>query len=90
MNEQEKHKALEEEEKRITEAISKIEHRIAVFSGKGGVGKTTIAAMVIKYLAQTQTLIKQETDYLKNVKRGKLKWQTRYQEETLLRNPPSE
>ena len=43
MNEQEKHKALEEEEKRITEAISKIEHRIAVFSGKGGVGKTMVS-----------------------------------------------
>jgi ATP-binding protein involved in chromosome partitioning len=43
MNEQEKHKVYEEEEKRITEAISKIEHRIAVFSGKGGVGKTTVS-----------------------------------------------
>jgi ATP-binding protein involved in chromosome partitioning len=43
MNDQEKQKAFEEEEKRISETISKIKHRIAVFSGKGGVGKTTIA-----------------------------------------------
>jgi ATP-binding protein involved in chromosome partitioning len=43
MNEQEKQRAFEEEEKRISETISKIKHRVAVFSGKGGVGKTTIA-----------------------------------------------
>jgi Mrp family chromosome partitioning ATPase len=33
----------EEEQKRITETVSKIKHRIAVFSGKGGVGKTTVS-----------------------------------------------
>jgi ATP-binding protein involved in chromosome partitioning len=43
MNDKEKQKAFEEEAKRISETVSKIEHRIAVFSGKGGVGKTTIA-----------------------------------------------
>ena len=43
MTEQEKQKAFEEEEKRITETISKIKKRIVVFSGKGGVGKTTIS-----------------------------------------------
>lgn len=43
MNEQEKQKAFEEEQKRIAETVSKIKHRIAVFSGKGGVGKTTVA-----------------------------------------------
>jgi len=43
MYESEKHKAFEEEEKRIFETIKKIKHRIAVFSGKGGVGKTTIS-----------------------------------------------
>ncbi|HPN39325.1 MAG TPA: Mrp/NBP35 family ATP-binding protein [Melioribacteraceae bacterium] len=32
-----------EEERRIKETISKIKNRIAVFSGKGGVGKTTVA-----------------------------------------------
>ena len=29
--------------KRIIETVSKIKHRIAVFSGKGGVGKTTVS-----------------------------------------------
>ncbi|MHB8871534.1 MAG: Mrp/NBP35 family ATP-binding protein [Candidatus Doudnabacteria bacterium] len=43
MNEQEKKKAFDEEEKRIQENVSKIKHRIAVFSGKGGVGKTTVS-----------------------------------------------
>ena len=43
MDEQEKQIALKEEEKRIEENISKINHRIAVFSGKGGVGKTTVS-----------------------------------------------
>ncbi len=35
--------ALTEEDKRIENSISKIKHRIAVFSGKGGVGKTTVS-----------------------------------------------
>jgi ATP-binding protein involved in chromosome partitioning len=43
MSDVEKQKAFEEEAKRISETISKIKHRIAVFSGKGGVGKTTVA-----------------------------------------------
>ena len=43
MIEQEKQIALKEEEKRIEGNISKINHRIAVFSGKGGVGKTTVS-----------------------------------------------
>ena len=43
MNEQDKQKSFEEEEKRISDTISKIKHRIAVFSGKGGVGKTTVS-----------------------------------------------
>jgi len=43
MTEQERQKAFEEEQKRISETVSKIKHRIAVFSGKGGVGKTTVA-----------------------------------------------
>ncbi len=43
MNQQDKQKAFEEEEKRISETVSKIKHRIAVFSGKGGVGKTTVS-----------------------------------------------
>jgi ATP-binding protein involved in chromosome partitioning len=39
----EKQKSFDEEEKRISKTISKIKHRIAVFSGKGGVGKTTVS-----------------------------------------------
>ncbi len=43
MTNQEKRKIHDEEEKRIQENVSKIKHRIAVFSGKGGVGKTTVS-----------------------------------------------
>jgi len=43
MDDQGKQKAFEEEAKRISETVSRIKHRIAVFSGKGGVGKTTVA-----------------------------------------------
>ena len=43
MNTKENTKSFEEEEKRIQETVSKIKHRIAVFSGKGGVGKTTVS-----------------------------------------------
>lgn len=42
MNDIEQNKKYEEEQKRILETLSKIKHRIAVFSGKGGVGKTTV------------------------------------------------
>jgi len=43
MTNEEKQKHFDEEEKRILENVSKIKHRIAVFSGKGGVGKTTVS-----------------------------------------------
>jgi ATP-binding protein involved in chromosome partitioning len=43
MKESDLNKKHEEEEKRITETVSKIKNRIAVFSGKGGVGKTTVS-----------------------------------------------
>ncbi len=43
MTEHEKQKSYDDEEKRIQENILKIKHRIAVFSGKGGVGKTTVS-----------------------------------------------
>jgi Mrp family chromosome partitioning ATPase len=36
-------KQIEEQDKRIDEVLEKIKHRIVVFSGKGGVGKTTVA-----------------------------------------------
>ena len=43
MDQQEIQKKFQDEERRISETVSKIKHRIAVFSGKGGVGKTTVA-----------------------------------------------
>jgi len=39
----ERRKKLMEEEKKVKEAMGHIKHKIAVFSGKGGVGKTTVA-----------------------------------------------
>jgi ATP-binding protein involved in chromosome partitioning len=43
MNEEEKNILIDEEENKIKETVSRIKHRIAVFSGKGGVGKTTVS-----------------------------------------------
>lgn len=39
----EKIKQMQEQEKRIEQVLKKIKYRIAVFSGKGGVGKSTVA-----------------------------------------------
>jgi ATP-binding protein involved in chromosome partitioning len=36
-------KQIEEQDKRIDETLKKIKHRIVIFRGKGGVGKTTVA-----------------------------------------------
>ena len=41
--EEEHKKALMEEEIEIIKRMSKIKHKIAVMSGKGGVGKSTVA-----------------------------------------------
>jgi len=49
-----KQKQFEEQERRINENLEKIQHRIVVFSGKGGVGKTTVAVNL------AFTLIKKE------------------------------
>ncbi len=40
---QEKVKTMEEQNRRIDENLKKIKHRIVIFSGKGGVGKSTVA-----------------------------------------------
>jgi Mrp family chromosome partitioning ATPase len=39
----EQKRQFEEEERKIASNLAKIKHRIAVFSGKGGVGKTTVS-----------------------------------------------
>lgn len=40
---EEQKRQFEEEEKKIAKNLAQIKHRIAVFSGKGGVGKTTVS-----------------------------------------------
>lgn len=46
MQPEQKQNIITDEEKRILDTVSKIKHRIAVFSGKGGVGKTTVAVNI--------------------------------------------
>lgn len=46
-------KQIQEQDKRIDETLKKIKHRIVIFSGKGGVGKTTVAVNL------AYTLVKQ-------------------------------
>jgi len=40
-----------EEERKVAETLAKIKHRLLVFSGKGGVGKSTVAANLASALA---------------------------------------
>jgi ATP-binding protein involved in chromosome partitioning len=41
---EERKKLIEEQEKKIRERMSRVKHKIAVISGKGGVGKSTVTA----------------------------------------------
>lgn len=45
-------KLLEEQQRRIKENLARIAHRVVVFSGKGGVGKTTVAVNLAYALAK--------------------------------------
>ena len=47
-----KQKIMEEENRRIQDLISKIEHKYVVMSGKGGVGKTTVAVNLAVMLSE--------------------------------------
>ena len=42
-NKSDKKKQLQEQFQRIDETLKRIKNRIVIFSGKGGVGKTTVA-----------------------------------------------
>ncbi len=48
-----KPKEIEEKEKRIMERMSKIGKKIAVMSGKGGVGKSSVTALIAIHLAKS-------------------------------------
>ncbi|RKZ22359.1 ATP-binding protein [bacterium] len=57
---EERLRAYEERKKRIKERLSKVKKRIVVFSGKGGVGKTSVAvnlAYAVKLLGKTTGLL---------------------------------
>ncbi len=51
-NAQDRMKMLEERRRRLAERMSKIKHKFVVLSGKGGVGKSTVAAYLASALAR--------------------------------------
>lgn len=52
MTNEEKAQCLNEEAEKIKDTLSKIKHRVAVFSGKGGVGKRTLKLEPVNLLIQ--------------------------------------
>ena len=51
-NDSERRKQIEEQDRRIDDNLSKIKYRVVVFSGKGGVGKTTVSVNLAYILVQ--------------------------------------
>ncbi|MCK4639754.1 MAG: P-loop NTPase [Candidatus Marinimicrobia bacterium] len=51
-NDSDRRKQIEEQDHRIEQNLSKIKYRIVVFSGKGGVGKTTVSVNLAYTLVQ--------------------------------------
>jgi len=52
MSSPKREQAIKEEERKVTETLGKIKNRLLVFSGKGGVGKSTVAANLAMALAK--------------------------------------
>jgi len=52
MSSPKREQAIKEEERKVTETLGKIKNRLLVFSGKGGVGKSTVAANLAMTLAK--------------------------------------